>query len=424
MNRIVTLDTETTGFSPVSDRIVEIGAVETIPHTGKVEATFHHIINPSRPIPKRTTRVHGIRDADVRDKPTFELVADDLIAAIRSATVVAHNGSFDAEMVDAELARASRPSLTDLDVTVVDSVKVAQSILPLRSSYNLDALCDAFGVDRAERAHGHGALLDAMLLAQLLPRLNEAYTAWQATEELLRAPALESLTKRFDSTIEPLTAMDSPQPAELPLRLGAATAAHRWAQVKERETKELFERLTTSPAWCCNHFFAKFSTTQTCSYKAAAEAVLTGHDLSDYEESTFVQRLSPKPDPETLAALVECDRQSWPQIKSSAHSLVGYLLYLRQIGRRLKSLRGELRSQFLELAQSGFTSDTVSVSTHSRQTIDYQRALNELAPGVDLGGFQSSHSRLVIGSRDVDLCALVFGGAPDSWVISPDTLAS
>lgn len=425
MNRIVTLDTETTGFSPVSDRIVEIAAVETIPHTGKVEGKLHHIINPSRPIPTRTTQVHGICDADVRDKPTFEVVADDLIAFIRGTTVVAHNGSFDAEMVDAELARASRPSLTDLNVTVVDSVKVAQSILPLRSSYNLDTLCDAFGVDRAERAHGHGALLDATLLARLLPRLNEAYEAWQATEELLHAPALESFTKRFDSTIEPLTATDPTRPAELPLRLGAATAAYRWARVKEREGKELCERLITSPAWCCNHFLAKLSSKQTFSYKAAAEAMLTGHDLSDYEESTFVQRLSAKPDPETLAALVELDRQSWALIKSSAHSLVGYLVYLRQIGRRLKALREDLRSQFLELAQSGFTSDTVGVSTHSRQTIDYQRALNELAPGVDLSSFQSSHSRLVVGSRDVGLCALLFGPAQNSWAIpTPDKLAS
>ena len=251
MNRILTLDTETTGFSPVSDRIVEIAAVETIPRTGKVEAKFHHIINPSRPIPKQTTRVHGIRDADVRDKQTFELIADDLIAFIRGATVVAHNSSFDAEMVNAELARASRPSLSHLDVTVVDSVKVAKSILPLRLSYDLDTLCDAFGVDRAERAHGHGALVDAILLAGLLPRLNLAYEAWQATEELLRAPALESFTKSFDSIIDPLTGMDAPRPAELPLRLRAAATAHRWVRAEEREAKEFCETLITSNAWCC-----------------------------------------------------------------------------------------------------------------------------------------------------------------------------
>jgi DNA polymerase III epsilon subunit-like protein len=72
--RVVVLDTETTGLS-ASDRIVEIAAIEVEPRTGRLGPAVHRRVNPGKPIPRAATRIHGIRDADVRDEPPFAALA-------------------------------------------------------------------------------------------------------------------------------------------------------------------------------------------------------------------------------------------------------------------------------------------------------------------------------------------------------------
>ena len=74
LERVVVLDTETTGLSK-SDRIVELAAIEVEPRTGRIGPTVHRRVNPGKPIPRAATRIHGIRDADVRDEPSFGALA-------------------------------------------------------------------------------------------------------------------------------------------------------------------------------------------------------------------------------------------------------------------------------------------------------------------------------------------------------------
>ena len=107
--REIVFDTETTGLDPLGgDRIVEIGCVEMINHipTGR---TFHVYINPERDMPQGAFAVHGLSSEFLADKPLFAAVADDFLAFIGDARLVAHNAAFDIGFLNAELGRLGHP---------------------------------------------------------------------------------------------------------------------------------------------------------------------------------------------------------------------------------------------------------------------------------------------------------------------------
>jgi DNA polymerase-3 subunit epsilon len=198
--RQIVLDTETTGLEPeLGHRIIEIGCVEIVNRrvTGR---TFHRYLNPERAIDEGAMAVHGIKRADLDDKPKFAEVAEELITFISDAELVIHNAAFDVAFLDAELARlagarrAVAPaggfpagdfpagdSLADRSVSpaggsfagrsvstlcrVLDSLALARSMHPGQRN-NLDALCKRYEVDNSRRDL-HGALLDAQILADV-----------------------------------------------------------------------------------------------------------------------------------------------------------------------------------------------------------------------------------------------------------------
>lgn len=167
--RQVFLDTETTGLSPDhGDRVVEIGCVEFVNRrlTGR---TLHHYLNPERANSADALKVHGISDEFLADKPLFASVADELLAFIGGAEVVAHNAAFDVAFIDAELARAGRERLSSVVAKVTDTLALAREMYPGKSN-SLDALCRRLEVDNTNRTL-HGALLDANLLAEVYIRM-------------------------------------------------------------------------------------------------------------------------------------------------------------------------------------------------------------------------------------------------------------
>jgi len=162
--RLVMLDTETTGLSPArGDRMVEIGCVEVSSRHIQRDNSFHHLINPGRPIPEEVVRIHGISDADVAGKPSFGDIAGEFLEFIEGATLVIHNAAFDLGFIMHELQQAGLPNIHD--APVVDTLSLARNRHPHQRN-NLDALCDRYGVDRSHRTK-HGALLDAELLAEV-----------------------------------------------------------------------------------------------------------------------------------------------------------------------------------------------------------------------------------------------------------------
>ena len=164
--RQIVLDTETTGLEPeLGHRIIEIGCVELVNRrvTGR---TFHRYLNPERAIDEGAMAVHGIKRADLDDKPKFADIADELVGFISDAELVIHNAAFDVAFVDAELARLPGGARTvAMLCRVLDTLTLARSMHPGQRN-NLDALCKRYEVDNSRRDL-HGALLDAQILADV-----------------------------------------------------------------------------------------------------------------------------------------------------------------------------------------------------------------------------------------------------------------
>ena len=159
----VFLDTETTGLSfKEGHKIVEIACIETkdlIP-TGRI---FHKLINPKRSIPDRAYNVHGFSEDFLKDKETFDQVADEFINFIKEKNIIIHNAPFDLGFLDGELSLIKKNKIERK--SIIDSLEVARNKFP-GSSNSLDALCRKFSIDLSRRSK-HNALLDCELLREV-----------------------------------------------------------------------------------------------------------------------------------------------------------------------------------------------------------------------------------------------------------------
>ena len=163
------LDTETTGLSyKEGHKIVEIACVETndlIP-TGNI---FHKLLNPKRSMPDAAYKVHGFSEEFLKNKETFDQVADEFINFVKGKKIIIHNAPFDLSFLNGELD-AIRKDKIDKKM-VIDSLELARSKFP-GSSNSLDALCRKFNVDLSKRTK-HNALLDCSLLREVYINLSD-----------------------------------------------------------------------------------------------------------------------------------------------------------------------------------------------------------------------------------------------------------
>ncbi|MGL5936519.1 MAG: DNA polymerase III subunit epsilon [Cetobacterium sp.] len=170
--RIVTLDTETTGFcrkrrngASVCDghRIVEIGCVEVVAGR-KTGRKFHVYVYPGMGVDPKASGVHGITDEFLIGKPTFSEIVDEFVAFIGGAVIVIHNASFDIAFIDKEFGLLKVDKRPRLKFHVMDTLLLARGMFPGMSN-TLDSLASRLGV--AGRGAFHGALVDANLLASI-----------------------------------------------------------------------------------------------------------------------------------------------------------------------------------------------------------------------------------------------------------------
>lgn len=160
-HREIVFDTETTGFhAKGDDRITEIGCIEIVDllPTGN---SFHAYCDPLRDVPPKVVEITGLTTEFLRGKPLFTDVADDFLAFIGDATLIAHNAQFDIGFINAELARSGRDILPQSRFK--DTLAMAHAKFP-GSPASLDALCKRFGISLSSRDK-HGAIVDSELLA-------------------------------------------------------------------------------------------------------------------------------------------------------------------------------------------------------------------------------------------------------------------
>ena len=109
--REIVLDTETTGLDPVAGhRLVEIGCIELV--NGMPSGRhFHRYVNPERDMPAEALAVHGLSAEFLNSKPRFTEIAEELLAFLGDAPLVAHNAAFDLGFLNAELERAGKAAV-------------------------------------------------------------------------------------------------------------------------------------------------------------------------------------------------------------------------------------------------------------------------------------------------------------------------
>ncbi len=165
-NRIIILDTETTGLSPQDGhRVIEIGGVEMINRrlTGK---HFHAYINPERSIDDGAIAVHGITNEFLADKPVFAQIVEEFITFIEGAELVIHNAPFDVGFLNHEFSLLkNQVGPIENYSPVFDTLTYARKKHPGQRN-SLDALCKRYGIDNSHRDL-HGALLDSEILADV-----------------------------------------------------------------------------------------------------------------------------------------------------------------------------------------------------------------------------------------------------------------
>jgi len=167
-------DVETTGCSPTTDRIVEIGAVRV-----GIDGTlsrFETLVNPGMRIPPRVISVHGITDEMVKDAPKFSDAGYRFLDFIRGSKLVAHNARFDLSFMQESLARSG---LELIKGGAYDSIPLIKKAYPGLASYSLQALRAELSLPDDYPGEAHRAGFDAEMtmaaFSMAMKRLYELY---------------------------------------------------------------------------------------------------------------------------------------------------------------------------------------------------------------------------------------------------------
>ena len=140
------LDLETTGFSPKTEKITEIGIMKV--QDGKVIDKFSCFVNPEKPIPMRVVEVTNITDDMVKEAETIDKVFPKMLEFIEGSVLVAHNADFDIEF----LKHYARELGYDFDFTYLDTLSLAYDIFPDYKTYKLGRIAKNLGI-KVEVAH-------------------------------------------------------------------------------------------------------------------------------------------------------------------------------------------------------------------------------------------------------------------------------
>jgi DNA polymerase-3 subunit epsilon len=182
------LDLETTGGSPATDQITEVGVVKV--RGGEVTGTFHTLVNPGMPIPPMITALTGISNAMVANEEPIEVVLPCLLEFLGDAVLVAHNASFDVRFLQAALQEHAYPRL---ESRVVCTARLARVLLPRDEVPNVK-LATLARYLRAGTQPCHRAFTDAKATVDVLHALLERAAGFGvlALNDLLTFPTIRS----------------------------------------------------------------------------------------------------------------------------------------------------------------------------------------------------------------------------------------
>ena len=184
----VVFDIETTGFSPIKNKIIEIGAVKV--RNGEILERFSEFINPEVPIPYRITKLTSITDDMVIDAPTREVIIPRFVEFCKDAVLVGHNVGFDISFINQNCKELG----IDVDYTTVDTLWLSRYFFPLQAKHTLDAVAKTLGV---VLEHHHRAVDDAectaLIFNKFVPMLKEQKAETLTDVNILGKPTKEMI---------------------------------------------------------------------------------------------------------------------------------------------------------------------------------------------------------------------------------------
>lgn len=156
----VVFDTETTGLEPEINKIIEISAIK-FKNNKKVD-TFTTLINPNMTIDKYITTLTGIKQSDLDNKPTIDIILPEFFNFIEDYTLVAHNAQFDIKMLACE---CYRNKINLCDNKIVDTLYLSKRMIPREQieNYKLSTLKNYFNLNYVS----HRALVDCEVCAYI-----------------------------------------------------------------------------------------------------------------------------------------------------------------------------------------------------------------------------------------------------------------
>ena len=154
----VVFDIETTGFGPVKDMIIEIGAVKVV--GGQIVDKYSTFINPVIPIPYEIEQLTSITDEMVMDYPQIDVILPQFLKFCEGSVLVAHHAGFDVGFISKKAEFLG----IDIDFTVVDTVSLARILLPELSRYKLNVVAKALNISLENH---HRAVDDAGCTAEI-----------------------------------------------------------------------------------------------------------------------------------------------------------------------------------------------------------------------------------------------------------------
>lgn len=186
MQSYVSIDLETTGLNPKTDKIIEIGAVKVL--DGKKTETFSTLVNPGRRLEQRIVELTGIRDEELEHAPYIEEILPQTISFLEDLPLLGHSVLFDFSF----LKKAAVNQKADFEKQAVDTLKISRKYLADLEHRSLDYLCEYYKIPH----QAHRALADAEATAALYDCLTERF---YSEEDILFHPQSLSFKVKRDA---------------------------------------------------------------------------------------------------------------------------------------------------------------------------------------------------------------------------------
>lgn len=182
INTFIALDLETTGLSPESDEIIEIGAIKIV--DGVIVDTFNELVRPNKEITKFITDITGITNKDVEKAKTFDEICGKLYDFLSDYPLLGHNIIMDFSMLKSSFLRCG----IKYNTKGIDTLVIARKLLPHLEKRNLTYLTEYFNIEVDCHHRAYSDALASYKLYNILSDMIDSDTSILEPKDLLYKP--------------------------------------------------------------------------------------------------------------------------------------------------------------------------------------------------------------------------------------------